>query len=449
MAERLLLLTGRLAYESLCRELEALQGIELNYQVRDLGVKVAALMTTDLIRRRLTDIEQVDRIILPGLCLGSVAELEEHFGIPVERGPKDLKDLPEYFGAQGRQVDLSDYTVEIFAEIVDAPELSIDAIVARAQAYRADGADVIDLGCLPQTPFAHLEETIQALHENHFKVSVDSLETDDLLRAGRAGADYLLSLKESTLWIADEVASVPVLIPEDGSQDGDSLYRACETLMERDQRFFADAILEPIHFGFTASIVRYEALRKRLPEVPILMGTGNVTELTDADTSGMNALLFGLISELNINAILTTEVSPHCRTVVREADLARRMMLAAQRDQRLPRGYHNGLMTHHDRKPFPYTAADIAQAATLIKDANFRIQTSAEGLHIYNRDGLHQATDPFALWPRLTVTDDPSHVFYLGVELARAQVAWQLGKRYMQDNELDWGCAGRPDNNPL
>jgi hypothetical protein len=37
-------------------------------------------------------------------------------------------------------------------------------------------------------------------------VSADSFDTDELLRAGRAGADYLLSLREDTLWLADEVA---------------------------------------------------------------------------------------------------------------------------------------------------------------------------------------------------------------------------------------------------
>jgi len=29
----------------------------------------------------------------------------------------------------------------------------------------------------------------------------------------------------------------------------------------------------------------------------------------------------------------------------------------------------------------------------------------------------------------------------LGVELARAEIAWQLGKRFNQDQPLTWGCA--------
>ena len=29
----------------------------------------------------------------------------------------------------------------------------------------------------------------------------------------------------------------------------------------------------------------------------------------------------------------------------------------------------------------------------------------------------------------------------MGVELAHAEIAWRLGKRYVQDQPLHWGCA--------
>ena len=54
--------------------------------------------------------------------------------------------------------------MRIFAEIVDAPNMSLEAILEQAHAYRNAGADVIDLGCLPETPFRHLEEAVAALH---------------------------------------------------------------------------------------------------------------------------------------------------------------------------------------------------------------------------------------------------------------------------------------------
>jgi dihydropteroate synthase-like protein len=440
MTQHILFLTGKLAEKSLVKVLSELQPAEFSHEVRKLGISVAGLMTADFIRRHVPLPVAADRIIVPGRCRGDLDELGRHFAVPVLRGPDELKDLPQFFGRARRQADLSRYEVSIFAEIVDAPNLSVEAIIARAESYARDGADVIDLGCLPDTPFPHLAEAVQELRRAGFRVSVDSLDRDELLRGGKAGADYLLSLKYETLDIADAVAATPVLIPSN-SGDLASLARSIEMMQRRGRAFLADPILEPIHFGFTQSLLRYHALRERFAEVPILMGTGNVTELTDADTSGITAILLAIASELRISAILTTQVSPHCRRVVREADWARRMMFAARDANALPRDFTDALLTVHARKPFPDTAAEIAELAREIKDPSFRVQVSAEGVHIYNRDGLHTAIDPYELFPKLGVESDGGHAFYLGVELARAQIAWQLGKRYAQDEELGWGCA--------
>ena len=442
MDERILFLTGRLAHDSLCRELEGLEKREFSWRVHELGLQVAGLMTAEMIRRRLAPPEDVQRIIVPGLCGGDVEALSRTYGLPVERGPKDLKDLPEFFGTAGRETDLSEHCVTIIAEIVDAPNMGVEQILERAAAYRTDGADVIDLGCLPGVDFPHLEESVAALKHEGYAVSVDSLERPELVRGAAAGADYLLSLKESTLDIAGTWAGVPVLIPEHPS-DLDSLYRAADALAAEGRRFLLDPILEPIHFGFSESLLRYHAVRRRFPEGEIMMGIGNLTELTDADTTGITAVLMGVVSELGIAAVLTTEVSPHAHTSVREVDIARRVMWAARRDGNLPRRYHAGLMALKDRKPFPHTSEEVAQTAAAIRDPSFRIQLTREGIHVYNRDGHRIASDPFELWPELGVDDDASHAFYLGVELGRAQIAWQLGKRYLQDNELEWGVAVR------
>ncbi|MCB5189722.1 DUF6513 domain-containing protein [Methylobacillus arboreus] len=440
MSENLLFLTGKLAEKSLHKVLADMQPTEFSYRVAQLGVSVAALLTPQLIMRRLPDAGDADRIIVPGLCRGDLGLLEEKYGIPVERGPDDLKDLPQFFGRGGREPDLSMFDVKIFAEIVEAPQLTVEGVVARAEEFRRQGADVVDLGCLPNTPFPHLRDSIDALKELGFKVSVDSLNTDDLLLAGRAGADYLLSLTEKTLWIADEVESTPILIPT-APTNLRSLYRAIEGMLKRGKPFIADAILDPIPFGFTESIVRYQRLRKRYPDINIMMGVGNLTELTDADTTGINAMLFGIITELKVNAVLATSVSTHATYAVAEADIARRIMYAAREENRLPRDYSNGLLGLHDKRPFTYTPQEVEELAAQIKDPSFRIIISKDGMHVFNRDGIHCDTDPFRLYPHLNVDNDGSHAFYLGVELARAQIAWQLKKRYSQDEELEWGCA--------
>jgi len=438
--DHILFLTGRLAQPQLERVLAGIDDAPFTYEVREIGLQVAALMTADMIRRRVEAPVQASRIVVPGRCRGDLDALSAHFGIPVQRGPEELKDLPRFFDRAAKPVDLSEYEVAIFAEIVDAPRLSVEAIVARAQALKRDGADVIDLGCLPETAFAHLEDSVRALKAEGFAVSVDSVDVQELLRGGRAGADYLLSLTADTLWVADEVAATPVLIPRT-PHDEASLHAAIDAMSAKGRAFLADPILDPIPFGLVASVVRYHALRARYPEAPIMMGVGNLTELTEADTSGINALLFGMAAELNVAAVLTTQVSAHARRAVKEADWARRIMHAAARQRSLPKGLNDALMTVHAKHPFPDTPDEIAATAAQVRDPNFRVQVSQQGLYVYNRDGLRTGQGAFELWPQLGLENDASHAFYMGVELAHAQLAWQLGKRYTQDQPLDWGCA--------
>jgi dihydropteroate synthase-like protein len=305
---------------------------------------------------------------------------------------------------------------------------------------RADGADVIDLGCLPDSPFPHLEEAIAALHADGVRVSVDSFNWEELSRATKAGADFLLSLSEKNIAIADEGPAVPILVSA-GAADMESLDRAIDIMIAKGKPFYADPILDPIHYGFAASVARYIDLRKRRPDVPILMGIGNVTELTDADTTGINAILMGLCSELDITAVLAVQVSPHCRTAVREFDRARREFYAAKKAGSLPQGFGGGLMALRDRRGFASTPDEIKTLAPQIRDANYRIEVAEDGVHIYNKNGHHVSDDPFKLFPHLDTRADAGHAFYLGVETARAEIAYRLGKRYAQDEPLEFGVV--------
>ena len=437
--EHILFLTGKLAYPGLLRILEDMQSDAFTYSVRNLGLSVASMMTENIIKRRLKDIEQFDKIILPGRFRGNLDELSAHFQVPFERGPEELKDIPSFFG-KAHHYDLKDTDVLIFGEIVEAPNQSPEATLEIAQHYRASGADIIDIGFMPDTPFPQFKDTIALLKEHRFKVSVDTHNTEQLLQASQYGADYLLSLKQDTLWVADESEATPIVIP-DTPQQIETLYSCIEQLEKKNRAFIADPILDPIHYGFSDSIARYHRLRQDHPHIEIMMGIGNLTELTHADTAGINALLLGIISELGIKYLLTTQVSEHCRCAIREADLARRIMYAARRHSSPPTNIASGLMALHERHPFPYSPDEIKAVSGSIKDKNFRIQLSEEGIHVYNRDLYKVADDPFDFYTDLDVSDDGAHAFYLGVELGRAQIAWQLGKRYNQDEELLWGCA--------
>jgi dihydropteroate synthase-like protein len=378
--------------------------------------------------------------MVPGRCRADLDRLSVEFGVPFEHGPDELKDLPAYFGKRGRDLDLSRYDIRIFAEIVDASALGVEAILNRARAMRAAGANVIDLGSLPDTPFPHLRDAVHALRAENFVVSVDSAVSDELRTGAMAGAQFLLSLDETTLDIAVETGATPVLVPANHG-DLDSLLRAAESADKRGIIAILDPILDPIHFGFMESLGRYAELRRRLPEAEILMGTGNLTELTDADSGGMTAALLGICSELAIRNILVVQVSPHTRRTLQEHDAARRIMFAARDDHSLPQGYGGALLQLHDRKPFPNSPEEIAELAARVKDGNFRIETAEDGVHIYTRGMHHVTQDVFSLFPALGIANDGPHAFYLGAELSKAEIAWRLGKRYIQDEPLDWGCA--------
>ena len=440
MSERILFLTGRLAQSRLEKVLQEMAPTPFHWSIFNVGVKVAALMTEPILMRRLPRPINTDRVVVPGRCRADLTRLAQEFGVPFQRGPDELKDLPVFLGRTGAALDLSRHALRIFAEIVDASQMSLEAVLTRAEVLRVEGADVIDLGCLPDTPFPHLKDAVRELKARGLAVSVDSADPNELRRGGAAGADYVLSLTEHSLAIAEETGARPVLIPA-GHGDLASLYRAAEEAQKRGLSAILDPVIDPIHFGFAESLSRYREVRARLPDAEMLMGTGNLTELTDADSVGVTAALLGICSELFIRNLLVVQVSPHTRRTIQEHDAARRMMFAAREDSSLPKDYGAVLLALHERKPFPNTPSEISELAVQVKDANFRIEIAQDGIHVYNRNGHYVAQDAISLFAELDVARDGAHAFYLGTELMKAEIAWRLGKRYAQDSPLDWGCA--------
>src|SRR5439155_16223236 len=113
-------LTGKLAEPALRRTLAELApraGFEPAVVV--LPITVVALATTPWIVRHTARPDGFDRVVLPGLCQGELAVLADAWaGVPVERGPADLRDLPEFFGARGAErADYGAYDIAILAEI--------------------------------------------------------------------------------------------------------------------------------------------------------------------------------------------------------------------------------------------------------------------------------------------------------------------------------------------
>ena len=221
--------------------------------------------------------------------------------------------------------------------------------------------------------------------------------------------------------------------------------RQSSILIGQGVKFRIDPILEPIGFGFAASLGRYLEVRRRYPEAEMIMGTGNLTELTDVDSAGVNTILLGFSQELSIRSVLTTAVINWARSSVREIDLARRLVhhavtqpLAAQARRAAPgracviRGSPNS-----DRTVWPSCNSEFATPTG-------GIFAEAGKIVAMNNEQLQSDQDPFVLFEQMRVTD-AAHAFYLGYEMMKAKTALTLSKNYRQDQAMDWGFLTEPE----
>lgn len=451
---RFLFVTGKLAEPALRRVLSELApraGFEFELAV--LPITVAALMTANWVARHLPGSIQATGVILPGHCRGDVEVVARATGLPTVLGPKDLRDLPDYFGKPtGPPAGYGAFDIEILAEINHAPTKSLEAILNEARHYRESGADIIDLGCDPGEPWAGVSEAVQLLRSEGFRVSIDSFHPDEVEAALAAGAELVLSVNSTNVTQArrwqDRYSNLEVVAIPDTPSDLDSLARTVEALQSAGIKHRLDPILEPIGLGFAASLGRYIETRRRFPDAEILMGVGNLTELTDVDSAGVNVLLAGFCQELGIRSVLTTEVINWARSAVREFDLARRLVYHAVQHKVLPKRLEPNLVILRDPKLHEQGDQALAELAARITDPNYRIFAERGEIHIMNGHVYLCGSDPFEVFERLVAADptlDVSHAFYLGYEFSKAVTALTLGKNYTQDQALRWGFLTVPE----
>lgn len=445
--ERILFVTGRLAEPVVRRvvgEISAAGGLEA--EVRVLGISVAALMHAEWVRRHLTLEGRFDRVILPGWCQGDVEGLSRHFGVPFVLGPKDIRDLPEFFGDRRDPPSLTDFDIEILAEINHAPKMSDAEIVVMAGHYRDSGADVIDLGTVPGASWSRVGEIVRRLVAEGFRVSIDSFDRAEVEAAVASGAELVLSCNGSNVEWARHLEAELVVIPDE-PHELDTLEATMGRLSAAGRRFRIDPVIEPIGFGFAASLERYYAARRRWPDIPVLMGVGNLTELTEVDSAGMNMLLAGICQELGIGSVLTTAVINWSRSAVREFDMARRLARHAVVHHAMPKHVDSSLVMLRDPKLNEFGEEALDRLAGSLADRNFRIFVERGQIHVMNRDGYWRGTDAFELFDEFAAASplDAAHAFYLGYELAKAVTALTLGKQYTQDSSLRWGFLTVPE----
>ncbi len=448
--ERIAFVTGKLAEFALRRKLDGISAKEgFDYSVAVLPITVAALMTPPWVAKHLRLDPGYDRVVLPGHCQGDLAPVAAAAGTAAVHGPKDLRDLDSWFhrgtaaAASGPPPGYGAHSIEIIAEINHAPRLAAADLLSAAEDLRRDGADVIDVGCDPGSVWDGLGDAVRKLREAGHRVSVDTFEPREMEIAARAGAELVLSVNGKTIDAARDLGCAVVVVPDEPSSL-EGLDRSVAKLAEWGVPHLIDPVIEPIGFGFAASLGRFIEARRRFPRVEIMMGVGNLTELTDADSAGINVLLAGFCQELGIRSVLTTQVINWARSSVRELDLARRLVHHAVEGRVLPKHIEPGLLLLRDETLLDHGRDVLDRLAASLKDPSIRLFAESGEIHAMSSRGYFRDADPFLLFEKLGI-DDPSHAFYLGVEMQKALTALTLGKNYKQDQPLHWGFLTREE----
>ena len=436
--------TGRLAEAAVRQEVKALASrYRFSYSIGVMPITVAALMTPRWLRRHLDVPAEATHVILPGYCEVGLEELTQSLKTPVILGPKDCRTMSELFGNAASRVELGAYDIEVIAEINHVPRRSIGEVVQIAQRWIDEGANRIDIGCDPSIRCETIGDYVMEVVDLGAPVSIDTFDSWEAAEATRRGASLVFSVSSFNVEAAADWGCEVVDIP-DAPGDQKSFEKTIGFLTDHGVPMRLDPILEPIGAGLMESLMRYASVRERFPDHEIMMGIGNVTELSDVDSAGINLVLLAICQELRIRSVLTTEVINWARSSVRECDIARRLVHYSLMHRVPPKRLSDDLVLLRDPKLLSHSEETLQQLAESIKDNNYRIFAQDELIHLMAAGMRLSDRDPFRLFEQLmkqpvSENVDPGHAFYLGFEMAKASLALLLGKQYDQDQPLRWG----------
>lgn len=515
---KVLLLTGKLA-EKIVRKYSKRTDIETEIIV--LNIPVAALLTLEQIRNSLEkiDTKKFDLILIPGLIRGDTATIFGSKETPIYKGPKYAADLPtildsieksklstiipacELLKNELQQKALKelervekeqnillkkpgnmligqlaigrDFPIRIMAEIVDAALMSTKEIQRLAKHYIKNGAHIIDVGMVAggSRP-ADAKRAVEAIKKiSNIIVSIDSLDPEEIREAVNAGADLILSADAGNIdKIAPFAKEIPIVcIPTNQSKgyipsNITGRIKFLEEIIEKAKKLgikkiIGDLILEPSNL--IESLIAFYYFGLKHPNIPLFIGVSNVTELFDADSIGINALLAYLSSEIKASIILATEKSIKAKGTIEEQSLASKMVFLAKKRNSVPKDLGIDLLVLKDKRKIeePYNKKLETQARTI--NINERTKPSKIDPHgefriILDRRAkkivaIHyssvklipinilKAKTAERLYKKIiemNLISKLDHAAYLGSELRKAEISLKTGKNYIQDDPL-------------
>ena len=487
-----------------------------------LETSIAAFLTPEMIARSLKDIdlEGFDMILVPGLIRGDTSIITKTLNIPAFKGPRYAADLPTVLDSlekiklsavipacdllrkelqqkalhelekaeQNREVLLTkpgsiligglavgqEFPIRILAEIVDAPLMDDHTIQATAKRFVQNGANIVDVGMIAgESRPSDARRIVELVREAvDVPVSIDTLDPAEIQQAVLAGAALVLSADEGNIeTIAPYASKVAVVVIPTNQRQGyfpkkaEDRVKFLEEIIRKAHKLgvkkcVADLILEPSNI--LESFVAFREFARRNPHVPIFVGVSNVTELMDADSVGVNAVLARLSAEVDASILLATEKSDKAKGTVSEEAAAAKMMFLAKKRGSVPKDLGIDLLMLKDKRnreePYlrsteenvPLIVADTKPTiAVLDSKGSFTIRIDRQEKDIvarHHRSGKVEKPDMiirgktadtiYAEIMKLGLVSRADHSAYLGSELAKAEIALKTGKEYIQDKAM-------------
>ncbi len=516
---KVLLITGQLAQEAVASYAEV---SSVETEVLALKIAVAAFLTPQTIIDCLKgkSLTGFNIILTPGLLRGDTSKVTLATGVPAFKGPRYAADLPTVLDmlcevelstttpaddllreklaekalAEIEKVEAQretllknpgnmlvgavavgrDFPMRVLAEIVDAALMDKQTIQETTKRFAAAGADFIDVGMVAgESQPQKAADMVRWVKEvTSLPVSIDTLNPAEIKAAVEAGAEVVLSADAGNIEeIAPHVKDATVVVIPTNQRMGYIPKTATERVKFLEEvitkaknlgvkNCLADLIVEPQEI--LDSFIAFKEFAKRNPDVPLFIGISNITELFDADSVGLNAILTRLSSEVGGGILLATEKSIKAKGTVAEEVTAAKMMFLAKKRGSVPKDLGIDLLILKDKRNLeePYDARTESNAkvtvasnelppATLDSAGAFKIAVDRKAgilvaVHFLPEDlncpvNVVKGATAEAVYQRileLRLVSRLDHSAYLGMELAKAAVALKTGKSYVQDMPL-------------
>ena len=489
----ILIATGRLA-ENTVRKVA---GEKTDVLVAD--IEIAAFLTPKKLIKEFQEAnfsKKYDLILIPGLVSGDFSKASEILGCKIRLGPKHAYDLgfvlpfaektefSEKVPACELLLDVrkklalelirkteeeasalltlrgikigGTACMKVMGEIVGAMEMDALTLQVRIEAFIARGADIIDLGATLNTLPEQVRRTVSlAKTFTTSPISIDTLDPELITEGVEAGVDLVLSLNSTNMDIVGPViarkGTAAVIIP-DGEKSLESLVRNIEAARRLGiEKIIADPVLDPMGHNITESIVRYYEFHRMYPQIPVFFGVGNVTELMDVDTIGVNATLSGIGAEAGASILFTPEFSDKAQGSIRELKRASEMMQLSRIRESSPKDLGLDMLCIKEKRRRP--SFDIPENAiqarssknwSLDPEGPVRIRIVSDsisgngGLIVAEHEKAsvvgRNAREVMDTLLELEVISRLDHAAYLGRELEKAELALHYNRSYAQDD---------------